>query len=108
VSITAAIEEARCVINLRESVDISDAVDLKQALVDALLLHKDLCMDLSQVTDLDITAVQLLWAAARESKNAGTSFTLVGVVPIAITSTVREAGFEAFLESATTQSTQLN
>ena len=107
-SISAAVDGSRCVINLRENVDISDAVDLKQALLDAILSRKELCLDLSSVTDLDITAVQLLWAAARESRNAGIAFTLLGAVPEAVTSTVRDAGFDAFLESATTSSTQLN
>lgn len=107
-SITSAANETQCVINLQASVDISDAADLKQALLDALLSHKELCLDLTGVTDLDITAVQLLWAAAQESRKEGLSFTVIGAVPEEITSTVRDAGFDAFLESATAPPMQLN
>ena len=107
-SITSAVNETQCVINLQANVDISDAADLKQALLDALLSHKKLCLDLTGVTDMDITAVQLLWAAARESRREGISFTVMGAVPEEITSTIRDAGFDAFLESATAPPAQLN
>lgn len=106
--ITSAANETQCVINLQANVDISDAADLKQALLDALLSHKELRLDLAGVTELDITAVQLLWAAARESQREGVSFTIIGAVPEEITATVRDAGFDAFLESATALPAQLN
>ena len=57
-SITSAVNETQCVINLQANVDISDAADLEQALLDALLSHKELRLDLAGVTDMDITAVQ--------------------------------------------------
>jgi len=38
-------------------------------------------VDLEGVTDLDVTAVQLLWAARREAQDAGARFAMSGQLP---------------------------
>lgn len=106
--ITSESDETRCTVYLHASVDIADAADLKKALLDAILAHKELRLDLSKVTELDITAVQLIWAATREVRKIGMSFAIAGAVPEVINSTARDAGLDAFWELATAPAAQVN
>jgi anti-anti-sigma factor len=65
-------------IALEGSIDIGAAAELKAALLDALLAGKNVCLSLSRVTDLDVTAFQLLWAAEREAEQTGARLALAG------------------------------
>ena len=53
-------------------------------------------MDLESATELDVTALQLLWAAEREARGSGVGFTLAGRVPEEISVAVSDAGFKNF------------
>ncbi len=64
-------------------------------IIEALSTHKPVVVDLAGATDLDVTAMQVLWAAARDAERSGISF-VAAIVPEMIAFTVREAGFEAF------------
>ena len=65
-------------------------------LIEAMSPGKELQLDLAHASDLDVTAVQLLWAASREAEKTGVSFAVAGDVPENIRRTVCEAGFENF------------
>jgi anti-anti-sigma regulatory factor len=69
---------------------------LKQSLREALAAAAGttLQMDLRQTTALDITALQLLWAAARDAEQKQIVFGVAQPVPDTVGATVREAGFE--------------
>jgi anti-anti-sigma regulatory factor len=86
----------RCVIRLEGDIDITCSDELKRTLIEAISTRKELQVDLARATDLDVTAIQLLWAATREAKSLGASFGVAGQVPENIINTVREAGFEKF------------
>lgn len=88
-------------IRLEGDIDISCSNELKQMLTDALFDRKDLQLDVALVTDLDITAIQLFWAAAREAEKTGASIVVAGQVPGNISCAIREAGFDRFPVSAT-------
>ena len=66
-------------------------------LMETISSRKELQVDLAHANRLDITAVQLLWAAAREAKQMGASFAVAGDVPENISCAVRDAGLECFL-----------
>ena len=87
--------ETRCVIRLEGDIDISGSAELKEAMVGAISSRKELQVDLEATTDLDVTAVQLLWSAAREAERTGTSFAIVNV-PEGVGCGVREMGIENF------------
>lgn len=87
---------ARCVIRLEGDIDIACSDELKRTLIEAISTRKELRVDLARTTDLDITAIQLLWAATREAEKSGASFGVSGQVPENVIKTVREAGFEKF------------
>lgn len=87
---------AVCFIRLEGEVTIVCAAELKRVLLDALASGNKLRLDLKGATDLDITALQLLWAAEREARASGRSLTLAGAVPEEILVTVAEAGLSDF------------
>jgi ABC-type transporter Mla MlaB component len=84
------------VIHLEDEVDVSCSAELKKMLIEVLASEKALKLDLHLAGDLDITILQLLWAAERDAEKAGKSFDLEGSVPESIRSLIREAGFETF------------
>ncbi len=96
--------ETRDVIRLAGNVDINCAAELKRMLIETISSEKELRVDLANATDLDITAIQLLWAAAREADKLGVSFSVAGQVPENIRCAVRDAGFENLLASVVPES----
>lgn len=86
----------RTLIHFNDAVDIACAAELKQFLVQALDSRKEIQLDLEQAGSLDVTAVQLLWAAERAAKSFGVEFTLAGPVPDGILARLREEGFDEF------------
>ena len=88
--------EGQCLIRLDGEIGIACARELKKVLLEALAFGKDLQVDLQQATELDVTAMQLLWAAEREARKSGRRFLLAGQVPDEIVVAVMEAGFERF------------
>ena len=94
--VTLAQGEAQCVIRLDGEINIGSAAELKKLLLQALASGKDMCVDLECATGLDVTALQLLWAADREARGSGRSLKLAGPVPEEILAAVNDAGFESF------------
>ena len=86
----------RCVIRLDGDIDITCSDELKRTLIEAISTRKELQVDLARTTDLDVTAIQLLWAATREAEKTGASFGVTGQIPENLIGTVRDAGFEKF------------
>lgn len=88
------------VVQLEGEIDIRCAAELKQVLLDAMSCGTGVQVDLAKVAGVDITAIQLLWAAQREAGKRGLTFTVAGLVPGSIGEAVRDAGFERFLAPA--------
>ena len=95
--------ETQCVIRIEGNVDIEGAAELKAMLLAAISSGKGVQINLEGASDLDVTAVQLLWSAAREAAKAS-SFVAVHV-PEHIRCALREMGLRDFpSESAVTAS----
>jgi anti-anti-sigma factor len=92
--VTLELQESHSLIRLAGEFNIASAVELKQALVEGLAAGRDLHLDLEQLANFDITAMQLFWAARKEAARTGVKF----VVPVTETAAraAREAGFELF------------
>lgn len=88
--------EALCSIRLEGEMNIASAAELKAALLRGLDCGTELRVYLAGATALDVTALQLLWAAEREARRSGHLFTLAGGVPEELLLAVLEAGFEKF------------
>ena len=87
--------EASCLIRLEGEINISSAAELKKLLLEALSSGKELSLDMERVTELDVTALQLVWAAEREAKASGVNFIRVAP-PQEISIACEEAGFQMF------------
>jgi anti-anti-sigma regulatory factor len=72
--VTLKLGKEKSTLCLDGQIDIASSAELKKALLDALSAGKKLGVSLQRVTDLDVTAVQLLLAARREARSAGIGF----------------------------------
>jgi ABC-type transporter Mla MlaB component len=78
------------------AIDIGCAAELKEHLVQALGTGKRVCISLERVTNLDVTAYQLLWGAEREAKGLGVGFVYLDEPAEAVRGALVEAGLEEF------------
>ena len=88
--------ENSSVLRLDGVIDISCAAELKTLLLKALASGPEVRIALDGVTELDVTVVQLLWAAEREAARAAVAFALSGQVQDPVLSGLRLTGFEEF------------
>jgi anti-anti-sigma factor len=95
-AVTLEQSEALCVLRLEGEINIACAAELKKLLLQALASGRELRVDLEGATEVDVTALQLLWAAEREARGSGRGFTLAGRVPEEIAATAGDAGLEKF------------
>jgi hypothetical protein len=65
-------------------------------LLKVLVPSREVRVSLDQATDLDVTAIELLWAAERAARSTDVHFALAGQVPRRISSAMADAGFEKF------------
>jgi hypothetical protein len=83
-------------IHLEGVADILCAAELKKSLLDALNSGKPVRVSIDQCTDLDVTAFQLLWAAARDAKSRHIDFALATTIPSTILDSLKHVGFDNF------------
>jgi anti-anti-sigma regulatory factor len=94
--VTLKTNEESSVISLEDAIDISFAAELKELLIEALHAGKEVHISLAETAELDVTAIELLWAAEREARGAGIKLALTWPAPKAVIAAVIEAGFERF------------
>jgi anti-anti-sigma regulatory factor len=100
VPVTLEQKDALTLIQLEGSIDIGCAAELKELLIEKLKSGSAVNVALESVTGLDITAVQLLWAAAREAQRAGVEFGFKGQTPEAVRCGLADAGIGEFPDPA--------
>ncbi len=86
----------RRVIRLADQIDVSCSADLKQCLMEPLVAGKAVHVDLDAAADFDVTALQLIWAAAREAERAGVSFEVGATNIEKLLQTASEVGWTGF------------
>ena len=86
----------RSLVRLEGDVNIVEAEELKILLVRVSGTKKELCVSLEGVTDLDITAMQLLVATERDAVKCNVRFRIEGLVPNHICLAMAHAGFRRF------------
>lgn len=86
-------------IQLEGMIDMERAMELKRELVLALQSGKPITVCLRKITDLHVSAVQLLWAAAREAEKAGLPFRYSGALAEVVQAKLRVAGLDSFFPS---------
>jgi anti-anti-sigma regulatory factor len=83
-------------VRLEGAIDIGCAAELKQALLEALAEGKELHVALDGATDLDVTAMQLMWAARRAAQKPGAQSGIVDGMPAPIATALADAGIDLF------------
>jgi hypothetical protein len=102
VPVTLEENGAVSLIRLEGVIDIGLAGELKTLLVQALEPGEDgagkkVRIALAGATDLDVTAVQLLWAAERKANAASIAFAFEGGLPEPARSALTHAGLQSVL-----------
>jgi hypothetical protein len=87
------------VVRIDREAGIASAAELKQRLLTALASGREIQVELDPAADVDVTWVQLLWAAEVEAKRSGVAFTVSGQVPEQVSAALRDAGFAPFSAS---------
>ena len=93
-SVTIKRSETDLMIRLEDAVNVTSAEELKNLLLEGLVSGRDVHLDLERAEEIDVTVLQLLWAAAREADRKGTR--MVTRVSDAAAAVAREVGFERF------------
>jgi len=83
-------------LRLEGPIEIAAAAELKTTLLEAIRRGGTLHLSLENVTCLDVTAVQLLWAAGRAARAAGIQVQLDGKLAEPVTAGLTAAGFSGF------------
>jgi len=94
IHVPAILEEGSTTFTLRldGEMEIGDALDLKRLLLVALGSRKEMRIELIGVTELDITSMQLLWAAVTEASTIGSSISFEDPIPEYAASSLSQAG----------------
>jgi MFS superfamily sulfate permease-like transporter len=94
VPVTMERHEGYWLIQLEDGCTVTSAAELKSVLLEGLASGKALRLDLEQAGEIDITLMQLLWAAGSEAERTGASIAIHASE--AVRTAAREAGFEGF------------
>jgi MFS superfamily sulfate permease-like transporter len=94
VSVTEEQHATHLLIRLEGAVNFASAEELKRMLLEGLASGRDLQLDLERAEEIDVTVMQLLWAAEREAARTGLG--IVSRVSEAAATAARDAGFERF------------
>ena len=100
--VTLEQKDALASIRLEGAIDVGCAAELKEFLIQKLKSGSAVYVALESATGLDITAVQLLWAAAREAQRVGVEFVFKGQTPEAVRCALADAGIGEFPVPAST------
>ncbi len=90
------IDDKMCV-RLDGPIDIAVAEELRRGFLDALASGSSVVVDCGGATYLDVTAVQILWAAQQEATARHTSMVFALPIPDAIRSALADVGLERVL-----------
>lgn len=86
--------KTKSTVSLEGAIDIATSSELKKALLEALAAGKKVSVCLGKATELDVTAVQLLWAAGREATALCLDFALDGQEAPEIRSALLDSGLD--------------
>lgn len=90
--VTVDRDQTRWVLRLRGEIGLARAAELRQALMECAATGRDFEVDLEQAEAIDLTVLQLLWAAVREAAQRGAAMGMRASE--AVTAAGREAGFD--------------
>jgi len=90
-------------ITLEGVVDVGTAAELKEALLEALRSGPGAVVSLEAVSDMDVTAYQLLWAAQREAERSGRSLICSGPLQGPVAQALADLGLRELVVAQTAE-----
>jgi anti-anti-sigma regulatory factor len=90
---TAMQQDKETTLNLSGHLIIDRAAELKAELVAAIAENRRVFIDLSQAEELDLSCLQLVYAARRSASAVGKELHFVGTVPARIAKRLSSSGF---------------
>jgi anti-anti-sigma factor len=81
------------IINLSGSLNIERASALKAEIAEALASGDSVILSLAQVQDLDLSCLQVIYAAKAQAKSDGKELHFLGAVPARIAERLSSCGF---------------
>ena len=91
-SITLVQREPNRLIRLQGRLTVAASAELKSQLLDGIASGKDLEVDMENADEIDLSILQLLWAASRDATERGVA--MVSHPSEAATLAARDAGFD--------------
>jgi anti-anti-sigma regulatory factor len=88
--------EDRCLVRLAAAVTVSSAAELHKVLIAAIDSGRSIVIDLTETTELDISGIQLLYAARQAAEQAGLSISAPKTPPRQVADAFLEAGLDPF------------
>jgi anti-anti-sigma regulatory factor len=92
--VTVERQETHWRIRLEGELAMASMAELQSALLEGLASKKELHLDMTRTDEIDLAALQLLWAAGRAAGRAGTK--ILARISDAVAATAQDAGFERF------------
>jgi hypothetical protein len=89
--------ETQNLLRLEGAVGIGCAAEFKGLLGQALGSGREVLISLEGAADLDVTAVQLLWAAGRKAQSVGVGYSIVDAPPELVLAALSETGLQQFI-----------
>ncbi len=75
-------------------ITVQNATEIKTLLLDALEKTDTCFIDLQQITQIDLSGIQLLYAAKNYATNSNKDFKITGDCPVHMLETIKESGFK--------------
>ncbi len=93
-------DESSSLVRLEGDIGIECAAELKELLIRGLRTGRSMRVSLESARELDVTAIQLLWAASREARAAGAVFAFEGPATAAVNDVLARYGLGELPASA--------
>ena len=77
-------KSAGSIIVLQDSIGIEQASSIKKQFADSIKKNKTTFVDISKITDIDSSIIQLILAAKKEADSLQKEFFITGTVPSAV------------------------
>jgi len=83
-------------ISMPESVTVNCVADLHRLFLEAISAKENIQIDFARTTELDASAVQLLYRACQKAGSLGLTVAVAGTLPELIEKTFRQVGLDPF------------
>jgi ABC-type transporter Mla MlaB component len=90
--------DAGCVLRLEGEITVNCAAELHRLLVEATASATDVSVGFAPSAEIDVSAIQLLYAARREAVRTGRVMRAVGELPAQVRAAFGEVGIDPFGE----------